>query len=429
MKSTIKQMAGAAIVAALLLFSSCYKEDFDVPPVVVPEVDFPSNTTIADLKASYSGNLDSIGTDKIIEGIVVANDESGNLYKTLVIQDATAGIELKIDQTDLYTEFRVGQRVFVKCAGLYLGNYGGLVQIGYIYNGAIGRIPSVMIATHIFKDSLPGNPPVPTTLTIPGFSTASLSKLVRIDSVYFPEAGQPFVNPLETATSRTITDVHGNTLILRTSSYSNFSTTLLPQGIGSLVGELTVYNGDYQLVIRDMNDVVGFSGSAPSLIIDETFSTAGSLGTFNQFSITGAEIWTQGTFGSDNYAKMSGYAGGSYYANEDWLISPSVDLDSYNSETLSFFTMMNYGVAGDGSFKVYYSQNYVSGDPTTAGVVWTEMTGLTLSTGAWALVNSGDIDITAITGNNVHFAFKYTCGTTNVSTWELGGIQLKATHN
>lgn len=124
---------------------------------------------------------------------------------------------------------------------------------------------------------------------------------------------------------------------------------------------------------------------------------------------------------------MSGYFSGSYYANEDWLISPSMNFDAYTGETLKFFSMMNYGTAGDGSLKVYYSTDYSSGAPSTG--TWTELTGLTLSGGAWASVSSGDVDVSFVNGTNVHIAFVYTCSTTNVSTWEIGGILVKGIQN
>ena len=72
-----------AIIA--VVFSSCVNEDFDKPDVLIPHYNGTSNTTIADLKAGYSGTLDSIDTPIVIEGIVVANDESGNFYKTIII--------------------------------------------------------------------------------------------------------------------------------------------------------------------------------------------------------------------------------------------------------------------------------------------------------------------------------------------------------
>jgi hypothetical protein len=164
---------------------SCIKEEFDKPPVIIPEVDFDSNTTIAELKAMYTSDLDTITDDIIIQGIVIANDESGNLYKTLFIRDNTAGIEIKLDKTGLYNEYKLGQRVYIKCQGMYIGKYGGMQQLGYKYEGSIGRLPEILIANHLYRDSLPGAAPQPTVVTIPGLTTAHLGTLIKLENVYF----------------------------------------------------------------------------------------------------------------------------------------------------------------------------------------------------------------------------------------------------
>jgi len=249
------------IASMVLLFAGCVDDDFDVPPIDIPHVDFEANTTIAELKAMYSGELDSIDTNIIITGIVVANDESGNFYKQLEIQDSTGGIEVRVNRVKLYTQYKVGQRVYIKCQGLFIGRYHGLPQIGYKYQGSIGMIPDAIIDQHIFRDSLPGTPPPPINTTIPGLSSSYLSMLIQIDSVHFAQAGSVFAES-NAATNRTIVDNHQNTLKLRTSNYANFASDTLPSGKGSIRGILSIYGTTYQLYIRDLNDLVNWDENA-----------------------------------------------------------------------------------------------------------------------------------------------------------------------
>jgi len=255
-------------VTALLavVFTSCVDEDFDQPDVIIPDYPGTSNTTIADLKATYPGILDSIETSTIIEGIVVANDESGNFYKTIVIQDATGGIELKLDRYDMYTSFKVGQRVFVECQGLFLGDYGGLVQLGYIYNSAIGRIPDILIDKHVFRDSLPGTAPAAAVVTIPTLTATNLSTLIQLDNVHFVDAGLPFSETSGT-TNRTLEDETGNQILVRTSNYASFAADLIPNGKGTVRGILSIFNGDYQLYLRDLNDILNWDDPTAGSII------------------------------------------------------------------------------------------------------------------------------------------------------------------
>jgi hypothetical protein len=41
-------------IAVAAIFTGCVKGDFDEPPINIPTVDFEANTTIAQLKASYT---------------------------------------------------------------------------------------------------------------------------------------------------------------------------------------------------------------------------------------------------------------------------------------------------------------------------------------------------------------------------------------
>ncbi|MCX6245829.1 MAG: DUF5689 domain-containing protein [Bacteroidetes bacterium] len=211
--------------------------------------------------AYHQSDTLKITPDFIVEGIVSANDESGNIYKNLYFQDNTGGICISLDQTNLYTSYPVGQKIHIKCKDLYIGIYGTAIQIGYPYNGLIGRIPIVMIPSHLFTDGLPGLPPLPVVMNVghlPGLNNLT-SLLVAINSVTFPEAGQPFVVGYG-STSRAIADSVGNvsSLVAYTSPFATFSQTLLPSGVGTLQGILTVYNGQFEMIVRDTTDLINF---------------------------------------------------------------------------------------------------------------------------------------------------------------------------
>lgn len=423
----IKKVWVLAIIASMLIATSC-KKNFDIPPVEIPTFTLPDGATlinISELKARHTvlGALDSINDNVYVSGIVTANDESGNIYKSLYIQDTSGGLYIGLDRTSLYNIFKVGQQVFIKCQGLFLGDYGGMTQLGAIYNGEIGRIPDIYIDQHLFRNGLPGTTLEAELLTIPAITDAHLGMLIKLENMSFVEVGQTFSLSTGT-TNRTITD-GANTMIVRTSNYANFAANIIPGGAGTVYGILSVFNGDLQLYLRDLNDLSGFDFNA-AIVLSEPFATVGSLGTFSQYSVTGAQVWTQSTYNDDTFAKMSGFSG-SALDNEDWLISPSLNLDNFTNEKLNFFTMMNYGTAGDGSLRLYFSTDYSSGNPTLA--TWTEITGMTLSSGGWVKTTSGDVDLSAINGTNVHIAFKYLSTTAGAATWEVGGILITGSHN
>lgn len=259
MKNIRKILTVLMLMATAAYFASCVDGDFDEPPLLIPKVDFEANTTISGLKGSYTA-MRMITDDIIIKGVVVANDESGNLYKKIIIQDSTAGIELALDRTNLYNEFKLGQKVLVKCKGMYIGDYNNLIQLGYLFNNSIGRLPDVLISNHIFRDSLPGAIPEPAVTPLTSLNFTLISKLVKFENISFTEPGTMWAPQTADATNKAIV---GSTMVVRTSKYSNFASELVPAGYGDVTGILSIFGSTYQLTIRDTSDLKNFGGTAP----------------------------------------------------------------------------------------------------------------------------------------------------------------------
>ena len=111
------------------VFTGKYQESLPQSPVVLER-----NMSILELKDLYvtCGNKPvTLTADIMIAGKVTTSDQVGNLYKTLYIQDETAGIEVKIGRNGLYNEYKLGQTLYVNCNGLTLGDYNGMVNLGY----------------------------------------------------------------------------------------------------------------------------------------------------------------------------------------------------------------------------------------------------------------------------------------------------------
>ena len=147
------------------------------------------------------------------------------------------------------------------------------------------------------------------------------------------------------------------------------------------------------------------------------------LGTWTEYSVIGDQVWHQDSYGGSTYAKVSGYSGGSN-ENEDWLISPSLNLDLYHDEVFNFSSAMNY--TGN-VLEVLYSDNYDGvSDPNSA--VWMPLNA-ELSAGSWVWTGSGDVDLSGINGSNIYLAFKYTSTDSQSSTWEIDDILITGLPN
>lgn len=251
----------------MILSLGCRK-DYVEPDLFIPKVDtaaFENDTIIGirTLRNMYiNGGKDTLFMDTlnyVIKAVVVANDESGNLYKKIVIQDETAGIDLILDGSYMYNEYRVGQEVYVKCRGLIISNYESQLQLGYA-KGYLSRIPAIMIPQFVLKNGLADESRVPEPIDVQlnDNLTQYASMLIRFPECQFIESEWntewcPAIN--------SFTEKHflGNTnIVIRTGSYANFAASKVPAGIGSITSIVTLYRNTYQLMLRDINDVGKF---------------------------------------------------------------------------------------------------------------------------------------------------------------------------
>ncbi len=123
------------LAATTFLTASCSEWDPVVnigydEPIIDQYQDIKANTSIAAVKALYTDKPVHIEKNLIIGGQVTSSDQSGNIYRSMYIQDATGAIEIKIGKSSLYNDYKPGQWVFVKLDGLTLGTYEGMLQIG-----------------------------------------------------------------------------------------------------------------------------------------------------------------------------------------------------------------------------------------------------------------------------------------------------------
>ena len=269
----MKAIKYLSILAISFLAASCMNEfddpQFNEPPFGNNEIG-TANITIAELKAKYASIINSgveeIKNDIIIEGVVVANDESGNVYKQIIINDTTGAIIIGVNDVGLYAMAPKGQRVRIDCKGLHIGGYGKMAQIGALYNGKVGRMNKYVFPSHVRLIDLPDPTQaemIPDTIDSSYFTEAninSLAKYVRLEEVEITEAdGTATWAPEELQNSSNVVERHikmGKTnLVLRMSTYADFANEVMPTGKLNINGVMTRYNNYWQFVISSTSDI------------------------------------------------------------------------------------------------------------------------------------------------------------------------------
>ena len=246
MKRTNFFLYPLCLLALVLSFTAC-EVDPDLPPT---NCSATANTTIAELKAMHTfGQEELISEDIVIEGVVVADDQSGNYFRAIILQDETAGIELRFGPSDLYTQYPRGRRLTIKCEGLTLSDYNGLTQLGTIEQAILRDV--------ICKGDL-DEVVEPKLVTVADLNEDLISTLVTLENVQFANGsfGVSYADPVNLqAVNHTLEECGTDqTLIVRTSGYSDFAGYLTPEGSGTITGIYSVFGEDQQIFVRDEHD-------------------------------------------------------------------------------------------------------------------------------------------------------------------------------
>ncbi len=271
-------IAGFAALAALTVGFSACQDDIDAPAMEVPVAKSTPNTTIAELKARYWQETDNyamtIGDPEkpeertVIHGRVVSSDEASNVFKNLVIQDETGALAFSINSYNLYLNYRVGQEIVMDVTGMYIGKYSGLMQMGmpdWYDRGNCWQISFMApeyFSSHAELNGVP-EPAEIDTIQVPSIGMIGTtpeaqrqyqSQLVCLQNVSFQEGGQALFSSYHSSgENRVITDINGTTMNVRTSGYSTFWNTTLPEGNIDLTGILSFFNNAWQFILIDGN--------------------------------------------------------------------------------------------------------------------------------------------------------------------------------
>lgn len=409
--NTMNRIKMMLVGLLLVIFGTACEKELDVAPVL--SYDGEANMTIAELCELHAvGSQDSyseIPDGTVITGIVTSSDKSGNCYKYLTIQDETGAIMIKIDDSSLDPKYRIGQRVYVECGDMVIGDYRKNKQLGFWIDGSMAGISSSQEDLYIFRDGVCGAEPEAVTITSKyDIDESMYNKLVKLENCHFDDGGSEIYCEPNASTSRNIVMADNSIIVLRTSNYANFASEILPEGNGDIYGILTIYNTTPQLVIRSIEDVhIGNGGGG---------NVNGTVTVF-QPDLTNDPIANQGW-------SVQGDAGWFYYAAgeafaiqnpnsttiDSWLVSPAITgLEDYEDVYVEIDDNAN-PTPGSGLFEMYYTTDF-NGSFTPA--VWTRF-------------NKNEILPDYVVANqNFRIAFRYKDA--NGANWRINDIKVKGT--
>jgi hypothetical protein len=354
---------------------------------------------------------------------VTMDESTGNIYRQLYIQDSTGGMRLSFRTP---ARLKTGDSILVRLEGNRmrdsLGTY-ELVDLDV-------RKDIVLLASRRYIE--------PQEATLMQINSGMFDfQLVRVIDVQF-DAGDTSATWADkltaTADNHTLEDCRKNTITVRTSGRATFAGEKLPRGKGSLVAVVGIFRADKQLWTRSMTEVnmnglrCEESGDEFRTILSETF--AEGKGDFTTYSVIGAQEWSYNA--GFVCMAMSGLFKGSNYENEDWLISPYLDLTATSEIELSFSHTISKGstnVVSQDYMKihqsVWISSDYTEGSPLKAQ--WTQLHYEGFPSGTnWIYVNAfASIPTEFLGKTNTRIAFRYTCDHDDSATWQVRNVLVR----
>jgi len=399
------------------------KKPFDEPPEYTGPM-ISANTSIAAIKRLHLlNNFEKIMDDLIIDGVVIANDETDNFYKSIVIQDSTGGIAIRLDGYSLFNVYPVGRKIFVRLKGLWMGDYAGMIQLGAGVDRSDPLSPELSSIPQPLFDRILIKGPLQQTVTARKLTMNELhdslqNTLITLTHVEFAssDTGKPYADAInKQAVSHSLRTCGNGTVYVRTGGFARFAPALTARGNGEITGVYSIFRTQKQLLLRDTNDVkldgLRCTQSGPKKMFEADFSgqltdSIIRVTDWKNIAETGDRYFLAKTAAGNTYAEISAFAT-KEQSVISWLILPRVDLDFSSNEILRFQT--KDGFDNGAILQVLYSVNYDGGN-TPWKARWNRLDAViakgAVSGYAKEWVSSGDISLHAIKGK-IHIAFRY----------------------
>ena len=162
----------------------------------------------------------------------------------------------------------------------------------------------------------------------------------------------------------------------------------------------------------------GQSGEVQNMPYTQSFTT--EFGTYIVKDMMGPQSWNI----DYSTAKMTGYEGGVYNANEDWLISSPVAITGVANAKMTMVYIGRYFNNINEEITIWASTDYTFDDDPTAAT-WAHVPATLTEANNWNDFITTDIDLTDYVGQTVTIAVKYTSTDTKAGTMEIQSITIQ----
>lgn len=209
--------------------------------------------TIKEIRTMYAESEKQewkIAKPMMLKGVVISDRTCGNRPSQrdgYIQDDAGDGLAFRVNQS--IHSFDMGDKLSINLEGAIVLYYGGILQLNFSNKEVELQAQNMQIAPKEFSiEEL-----------LEGMYDGTL---VKIKDVQFKEYIDLNYWEKGIATNRTLENENDATITVKTTKYASFKDDALPAGKGSIVGIMSFCNDDWQLVIRNLDDVKEMSTDA-----------------------------------------------------------------------------------------------------------------------------------------------------------------------
>ncbi|MBQ8366174.1 MAG: hypothetical protein IJX40_00375 [Alistipes sp.] len=258
-------MSRIVAIIGVLLLVGCYNSADK--PRITPDMPVPT-MTIARLHDVVGSGGIVLDGDYIVEGRVVSSDVDENFYRTLIVEDGGAAVEVMAGMPRLMAEYPVGLKVALCLDGCY-ADYGyGVLQVGCRGTGgyAVDYLASPEALDRVIVRSTDVAEVEPAVVTLANLNMDMCGRLVRVESLRLVAASSVDERDSTLSNARwagytLFKDERGDSIALYTRDYAAFADRVVPHDEVTITGivQWGEYDGGaecYQLKMRYAEDCV-----------------------------------------------------------------------------------------------------------------------------------------------------------------------------
>lgn len=467
------------VLIKLIVFLTCLTiscvgdQSYELPDLELPEVN-PKGSLItfralrAALEQEMLNNQNEVLTiqsELYLIGYVISSDEHGNFFEELILQDEPAnplsGLRVLIDSSPLFPAFEPGRKVYVQLRGLTIGIENGQLTLGMRDGNRIRHVAESRMFDYLMRTN-ELTPIDPMDVKISELNINQINTCVRFSQVQFNRNQVLGEDPL-TYSGEPEDQFDGerilescrdeSSIVFSTSTFADFSSVTLPAGSGEVEGIFTYnfFGDEFNIVVNGLQGVKldNIERCDPAEVNCGVATVVGSGILFSDdfeaqqegeaikgngwtnYIEAGTESWEAYTANGSNASLGVSVRAGSYQSGDErsvaWLISPLLDFDQQEGETLTFRTSNSFA---DGStLELLFSSDW-NGDPgAITASTWELMPAAILVQdkdyfGDW--IFSGLVDLSCIDGTG-SIAWRYEgSGDEDLDgTYELDDVEIR----